>query len=57
MFGQRVTERIGATADAAEPPVQPGWFKTLIFIYSDSRPVTERAPSVADDDSQNFDFP
>ena len=45
VFGQQVTERIGATADVGEPPVQPGWFKTLIFIYSDSHPVTERTPS------------
>ena len=42
VLGQRVTERIGATADVAESPVQPGWFKTLIFIYSDFHPVTER---------------
>ena len=47
VFGQRVTERISATSDVAEPPVQPGWFKTLIFIYSNFHPVDRNGKPVS----------
>ena len=44
-FGQRVMELIGAAADVAEAPAQPGAFRLLSFIYSDSHPVSERTRS------------
>ena len=42
MFGQRVIERNRAAADMAEALGQPGSFRMLIAITSDSHPVNER---------------
>ena len=47
MHNRRATEQgeaewFCAASDVAEAPVQPDSFTALIFIYSDSLPVTER---------------